>query len=213
MDKMKREAKERKEEREGTTFLFSALPGDLKVPPNRHIFWGLRERGRPPRHVAGRRLLVVCRWDAAPALAAASRDEVWGDLVLCSYCSHQQRLLRPSAILCGVLGGSRSTALHPEEARAALLRLLMLLRFHLAASSGDRGVRHSLLSPKSERDSPRLLLLAHYTTPARLHAAPAAATAPPPTARFMAAPPPPPRSLTWRQPTREGGGANDGGAS
>lgn len=209
---MKREAKERKEERGGTTFLFSVLPGDLKVPPNRHVFWGLRERGRPPRHVAGRRLLVACRWDAAPALAAAGRDEVWVDLVLCSDCSHRQRFLRPSAILCGVLGGSRSIALHPEEARAALLRPLMLLRFRLAAA-GDRGIRHSLLSPKSERDSPRLLLLAHHATPARLHAALAAATAPPPSALFMAAPPPPPRSLTWRQPTREGGGANDDGAS
>lgn len=212
MDKMRREAKERKEEREGTTFLFSALPGDLKVPPNRHVFWGLRERGRPPRPVAGRRLLVVCRWDAAPALAAASHAGAWGDLVLCSYCSHQQRLLRASAILCGVLGGSSTIALHPEEARAALLRPLMLLGFHLAAT-GDRGIRHSLLSAKSERNSSRLLLLAHHAIPARLHAAPAAATAPPPSARFMAAPAPPPRSLTWRQPKRKGGGANARGAS
>lgn len=59
MNKMKKGVRERRREREGTTFLFSALPGDLKVPPNRQVFWGLRERGRPPQHIAGRLLLLL----------------------------------------------------------------------------------------------------------------------------------------------------------
>lgn len=125
--------------RGGTTFLFSALPGDLKTPPNRpfRLFGAF---GRSGRVRGGRRLLVAgfCRRRRRLLRARAAAELRGGE---------DAAAAAAAAILWGGLA-LRKRRLHPVVSAAALPARVR------RRGLGVRGIRHRAGARSSEKLPP-----------------------------------------------------------